>query len=75
MTVVRAHGGKVVRYALLTLVALVFVVTLYGLFSASLKDLREIYTFPPAWVPTDPKFSNYPEAWDEAPFGSFYLNR
>ncbi len=74
MTAVRAHGGKVVRYALLILVALVFVVPLYWLFSASLKDLREIYTFPPVWVPTDPKFSNYSEAWNTAPFGRFYLN-
>ena len=74
MTAVRARGGKVVRYALLILVALIFVVPLYWLFSASLKGLQEIYTFPPVWVPTDPKFSNYSEAWNAAPFGSFYLN-
>ncbi len=74
MTVIKAHGGKVVRYALLILTALVFLVPLFWILSASLKDLREIYTFPPVWIPTDPKFSNYSEAWTAAPFGRFYLN-
>lgn len=74
MTVIKAHGGKLVRYALLILTALVFLVPLFWILSASLKDLREIYTFPPVWIPTDPKFSNYSEAWTAAPFGRFYLN-
>ena len=74
MTPVRAHGGTLVRYALLILTALVFVVPLYWVFSASLKDIREIYTFPPVWIPTEPRFSNYSEAWTSAPFGRFYLN-
>jgi ABC-type glycerol-3-phosphate transport system permease component len=74
VTTVRAYSGTLVRYALLVVVALVFVVPLYWLFSASLKDLQEIYTFPPVWVPADPKFSNYSEAWNAAPFGRFYLN-
>jgi hypothetical protein len=74
VTPVRAHGGTLVRYALLILTALVFVVPLYWVFSASLKDIREIYTFPPVWIPTEPQFSNYSEAWNSAPFGRFYLN-
>ncbi|MEJ7871325.1 MAG: carbohydrate ABC transporter permease [Rubrobacteraceae bacterium] len=74
MTVIKAHGGKLIRYALLILTALVFLVPLFWILSASLKDLREIYTFPPVWIPTDPKFSNYSEAWTAAPFGRFYLN-
>ncbi len=74
MTPVRAHGGTLARYALLILTALVFVVPLFWVFSASLKDIREIYTFPPVWIPTEPQFSNYSEAWNSAPFGRFYLN-
>jgi len=74
VTVIKAHGGKLIRYALLILTALVFLVPLFWILSASLKDLREIYTFPPVWIPTDPKFSNYSEAWTAAPFGRFYLN-
>jgi len=55
-------------------VALVFIVPLYWLVSASIKDLQQIYSFPPVWIPTEPKLSNYPEAWTAAPFGRFYLN-
>lgn len=79
----RSTGGRglssgqirtVMNYALLLLTALVFVVPLYWMASASLKSLQEIYTFPPVWVPTDPRFSNYSEAWNAAPFGRFYAN-
>ena len=74
MTAARVYGRTLIQYALLILTALVFVVPLFWVFSASLKDLREIYTFPPVWIPTEPKFSNYSEAWSSAPFGRFYLN-
>jgi sn-glycerol 3-phosphate transport system permease protein len=74
VTAIRAYGGTVLRYTLLILTALVFVVPLFWVLSASLKDVREIYTFPPVWIPTEPKFSNYSEAWNSAPFGRFYLN-
>jgi sn-glycerol 3-phosphate transport system permease protein len=74
VTAVRTYGRTAVQYALLIVVALIFVVPLFWVVSASLKDLKEIYTFPPVWVPTEPRFSNYSEAWSSAPFGRFYLN-
>jgi len=74
LTALRAHGRTLVQYALLFMTALVFVVPLFWVLSASLKDLQQIYTFPPVWLPTDPRFSNYSEAWASAPFGRFYLN-
>jgi ABC-type glycerol-3-phosphate transport system permease component len=42
----RRYGPPVVKYALLLLVGVVFAVPLFWMASASLKDLREIYTFP-----------------------------
>ena len=74
MTPVRAYGGTLVLYTLLIMTALVFVVPLFWVFSASLKDTQQIYTFPPVWIPTEPRFANYSEAWNAAPFGRFYLN-
>ena len=74
MTAPGALTRALVQYALLVATALVFVVPLFWVFSASLKDLQQIYTFPPVWIPTEPKFSNYSEAWASAPFGRFYLN-
>ena len=68
MTPVRAYGGTLILYTLLIMTALVFVVPLFWVFSASLKDTQQIYTFPPVWIPSEPRFANYSEAWNAAPF-------
>jgi ABC-type glycerol-3-phosphate transport system permease component len=70
----RAHGGTAVKYALLALTTLVFAVPVFWMASASLKELQAIYTFPPRWIPTNPRWANYVDAWNAAPFGTFYLN-
>jgi ABC-type glycerol-3-phosphate transport system permease component len=70
----RRYGSTFVKYALLVLVGAVFFVPLFWMASASLKDLREIYTFPPQWLPANPRWGNYTQAWNAAPFGRFYLN-
>ncbi|MBX6762197.1 MAG: carbohydrate ABC transporter permease [Rubrobacteraceae bacterium] len=72
--VLRVYIGRAVSYALLLLVALLFVIPVFWMLSGSLKTLGEIYTFPPQWIPLHPKFSNYVEAWQAAPFGRYYLN-
>ncbi len=70
----RRYGPAILKYALLLLVGWVFFVPLFWMASASLKDLREIYTFPPQWIPANPRWVNYVDAWNAAPFGRFYLN-
>jgi ABC-type glycerol-3-phosphate transport system permease component len=42
--------------------------------SSSLKDITEIYAFPPLPLPAEPRWSNYAEAWNYVPFGLFLLN-
>lgn len=66
--------AQILRYALLLLVVAIFIVPMFWMLSASLKELQEIYTFPPQWLPATPKWSNYVEAWNAAPFGRFYIN-
>lgn len=66
--------SQIVKYALLLLVVSVFLVPMFWMVSASLKNLQEIYTFPPQWIPLHPKWSNYFEAWNAVPFGRFYIN-
>jgi sn-glycerol 3-phosphate transport system permease protein len=70
----RRYGSGIAKYALLVLAGVVFFVPLFWMASASLKDLREIYTFPPQWIPASPRWQNYSDAWNAAPFGRFYLN-
>jgi multiple sugar transport system permease protein len=42
--------------------------------STSLKEPREIFTFPPTWIPTHIAWENYREAVSVMPFGRFYFN-
>ena len=62
------------KYALLIFVGIIFFVPVFWMLSASLKDLSEIYTFPPQWIPLTPRWQNYADAWNAAPFGQFYIN-
>jgi ABC-type glycerol-3-phosphate transport system permease component len=70
----RPIGIQAVKYALLILTGIVFFIPVFWMASASLKDLQSIYTFPPRWIPTNPRWSNYADAWTGAPFGQFYIN-
>src|SRR5687768_10406582 len=60
----------------LTIALLIVVIglPLYWMAIASLKSLPEIYTFPPTWFPTTPRWENFPAAWKSAPFDRFYVN-
>ena len=66
--------GQVLMHGMLLLIVAIFLVPMFWMLSASLKELREIYTFPPQWLPDTPRWSNYVAAWNAAPFGRFYIN-
>lgn len=40
----------------------------------SLKDMSEIFVYPPKWLPSSFKFENYSNSFNAAPFGRYYLN-
>lgn len=40
----------------------------------SLKDMNEIYVYPPKWLPDKFRFENYKNAFEAAPFGRYYIN-
>lgn len=42
--------------------------------STSLKPEQAVFTFPPRLLPWPPRWSNYPEAWQIAPFGRYFFN-
>ena len=65
---------QLLKYAALLLFVAVFLVPVFWMISASFKTLQEIYTFPPDWVPAAPRWENYVEAWNAAPFGRVYVN-
>jgi sn-glycerol 3-phosphate transport system permease protein len=61
-------------YLGLALVVLIIGLPMFWMLSSSLKTLGQIYTFPPQWIPSNPQWSNYEEAWNTVPFGRFYIN-
>ncbi|MGA8113886.1 MAG: carbohydrate ABC transporter permease [Actinocatenispora sp.] len=73
----RRDGGalpRVLRYALLIVVACVAIAPLYWLFTAAVKPSVDIYRYPPVWLPTHLRWANFTDAWHAAPLGRFFLN-
>uniref|UniRef100_A0A7C5RSH8 Carbohydrate ABC transporter permease n=1 Tax=Thermomicrobium roseum TaxID=500 RepID=A0A7C5RSH8_THERO len=74
----RIRWRRLVGRALLGLMVLAVVVImglpLYWVATGALKTNREIYTFPPVWIPSDPQWSNFVAAWQAVPFGRFFVN-
>lgn len=67
-------NGRIAGYGGMVVVLLVIGLPMFWMLSGSLKTLREIYAFPPEWIPLNPQWSNYREAWNTVPFDRFYLN-
>ena len=61
-------------YLAMALVVLVIGLPIWWMISGSLKTSQEIYTFPPDWIPRNPRWSNFKDAWLSAPFDRFYQN-
>ena len=70
----RLAPGRLVGYALLLLLVVVIGAPLLWMLSGSLRTTREIYAVPPVWIPTAPRWENFVDAWNAAPFDRFYLN-
>ncbi len=65
---------RLAGYGAIALLILLIGAPVFWMVSGSLKTNQEIYTFPPRWLPSDPQWSNFSEAWNAAPFGRFYVN-
>ncbi len=70
----RGWLGKSAGYLGMALVVLAIGIPLFWMVSGSLKTNQEINTYPPVWLPPDPQWSNYTDAWNSAPFDRFYIN-
>ena len=62
------------RHLLLLPVALIMLVPLVWMFVTSIETADESRHFPPVLVPSGFHWQNYPDAWNAAPFGHFFLN-
>jgi multiple sugar transport system permease protein len=69
---------RLARHALIHIVLLacvtVMFVPLAWTISTSLKDVSDIYLFPPTWIPDPVRWGNYREAVTAVPFARYFFN-
>jgi ABC-type glycerol-3-phosphate transport system permease component len=63
-----------VSYGLLAGIAFLVLLPLIWMVTTSLKIPSETFTSPIDWIPNDPQWSNYPEAYGRADFNRYFLN-
>jgi multiple sugar transport system permease protein len=73
-TVARRRAANTVTYGLAIALGISMLVPFLWMVSTSLMDEFEVFRFPPRLVPSDPVWSNYPNALTAAPFARFFLN-
>lgn len=66
--------SRMAGYLAIALLLIAIGAPLYWMITATVKSNAEIYSFPPQWIPTNPRWANYKDAWEAAPFDRFYLN-
>jgi ABC-type glycerol-3-phosphate transport system permease component len=66
--------GRVALYALIIGGAILFSLPFLWTIGTSLKAQDELYTFPPTFLPSTPRWANYASVFEMAPFGRFLIN-
>ncbi|RLD06422.1 MAG: carbohydrate ABC transporter permease [Chloroflexi bacterium] len=66
--------GNGFTYLGMTLLAFIFMIPIFWMFSTSLKSRWEIFIWPPQWIPETPHWENYVEVFTRYPMGRFMLN-
>jgi multiple sugar transport system permease protein len=61
-------------YLVLTLFGILFMLPFLWMVVNSFKTIKGIYQFPPSFIPDSFEWRNYLEAWNAAPFGTFFMN-
>ena len=67
-------GRRAVIHLLLLGGAALMIFPFIWMISTSLKDIGEVFTVAPKWIPSVLRFDNSAAAWRAAPFARFYLN-
>ncbi|MBQ7520844.1 MAG: carbohydrate ABC transporter permease [Clostridia bacterium] len=62
------------QYFFLTLGALLMIFPFYWMFTTAFKDAAGAVRFPPDWIPQSWHPENFTRAFEQAPFGQYFLN-
>src|SRR6476659_3986193 len=69
----RVRAWRLLWYKALVVLVVAIGAPVYWMDTAAVKTNAQIYTFPPQWIPTNPHWSNFSDAWHAAPFDRFYI--
>jgi ABC-type glycerol-3-phosphate transport system permease component len=73
--VLNEAGWQFLRYLVVIVLSVFFIVPFFWMLSTSLKDSGQAYTFPPQFIPQPVTFDNYRALWGgQLPFDRFYVN-
>ncbi len=70
----RPRAMRWLGYLAMIGVVIVIGLPIYWTLIGSFKLYNEIYRVPPTWFPLEPTWQNFPDAWNAAPFGRYYIN-
>jgi multiple sugar transport system permease protein len=65
---------KILVHLLIYAAAIATLLPFIWMVLTSFKDLGDIFSYPPKWLPSRFHFENYARAFQAAPFGRYYLN-
>lgn len=70
----RSLNLKMIIYIILAVMLAISLIPFLVTLITSLKDVSEVYTSPPTWIPVEPTFKNYREVFERYPMGRYFLN-
>jgi ABC-type glycerol-3-phosphate transport system permease component len=66
--------AEVVKYTLLVVLAISFLLPLYWMGMSALKTQEQVFMIPPVWLPNPARWANYVEAWQVDDFTKYLFN-
>lgn len=66
--------SNILLYAVLIILAGIFIFPVIWVILSSLKDSTELYSWPPKFIPDNPTLENFMAAFDKGNFGRYFLN-
>lgn len=70
----RSMLTRLITHILLVATCVAIGLPFFWMITTSIKGPTEVQIFPPVWWPETPRFQNFVDAWEAAPFGRFYVN-
>ncbi len=66
--------SNVLWYIVVILLTLAVILPFFWMLVTSLKGQKEVFAYPPTWIPQHWQWQNYLDMWKDAPFARYFLN-